>query len=563
MNPTVALTGMLPAILILSAAVTAPLAWFILRSYRAAVMRSMRSSSKSASTPVGLVDHSGDPPVAGLPPAFVELDASTAASLSQSAMRAFQAAQRSQWRTAAVYVAGGGAYGFVHAVTWMLISGGELIPVRFLWLFVVHCFPAVLAAGLVAFVDRKERVLLASLYLAILLAVGCIALVRNPGLTAAGLIFFFLGVNVPAVLLLIAFLRRNVRAVGPLVLSFVLTGVAGAFIAVQLAGASEAFLRGLVAAGGIVGLGARGLFVLLHAAGFAAFAVLGWRLLGWVGRRYEQKRISEQSLTIDSMVLLFSVVHSVGYVFDGWAYVLAAPGSVLAFKLAVRLSFRLAAAPRATGPVMLLLRVFALGPRSEALFRRLSLRWLHSGSIALIAGPDLATATVEPHEFFAFLGRRLARQFIEGPAALDHRLSRLDLLPDPDGRYRVNEFFCHRDTWQVTMTRLAGLSQAVLMDLRGFSPANQGCRWELEQLLASIPLGRVLFVIDGTTDVAFLREGFAELCARIPYNSPNRHVSPPQPYLFRVSEQSGREIELLLQWLYNVIEPQAQQAVAV
>jgi hypothetical protein len=38
-------------------------------------------------------------------------------------------------------------------------------------------------------------------------------------------------------------------------------------------------------------------------------------------------------------------------------------------------------------------------------------------------GPDLATTTVEPHEFLGFLSGKLARRFIDGPETLDLRLS--------------------------------------------------------------------------------------------------------------------------------------------
>jgi hypothetical protein len=42
------------------------------------------------------------------------------------------------------------------------------------------------------------------------------------------------------------------------------------------------------------------------------------------------------------------------------------------------------------------LRVFALGKRSEALFEALSRPWRYIGSVSLIAGEDLALSTVAP-----------------------------------------------------------------------------------------------------------------------------------------------------------------------
>ena len=101
----------------------------------------------------------------------------------------------------------------------------------------------------------------------------------------------------------------------------------------------------------------------------------------------------------------------------------------------------------------------------------------------MIAGPDLVESTVEPHEFLEFLGGRLSRNFVRSDADLQRRLEAQQRGPDPDGRYRVNEFFCYADTWRHVMRALAAGSDAILMDLRSFAPANQGCLYELEQLL--------------------------------------------------------------------------------
>jgi hypothetical protein len=143
-----------------------------------------------------------------------------------------------------------------------------------------------------------------------------------------------------------------------------------------------------------------------------------------------------------------------------------------------------------------LLRVFSLGRRSERLFDALATHWRHVGNIRLIAGPDLATTTVEPHEFLGFLSGRLARRFIDGPETLDLRLSETDLEPDPDGRFRVSDYFCYDDTWLTVLSRLADESDAVLMDLRGFTPQNRGVTHEINVLVDDVQLGQVVFVTD-------------------------------------------------------------------
>src|SRR5262249_21930292 len=159
-------------------------------------------------------------------------------------------------------------------------------------------------------------------------------------------------------------------------------------------------------------------------------------------------------------------------------------------------------------------------------------------SIHLIAGTDLATAQLDPHEFLAFLGGRLSREFVVGAEDLERRVRELDLGPDPDGRYRVNEFFCHDDTWRLTVTRLAAVSDAALMDLRGFSRAHEGCVFELAQLIDVVPLGRVVLAVDDTSDERALGEVLETAWGRMGPASPNRRV-PVVP--LRVLRMHGRD----------------------
>ncbi|UCD81976.1 MAG: hypothetical protein JSW26_11275, partial [Desulfobacterales bacterium] len=130
--------------------------------------------------------------------------------------------------------------------------------------------------------------------------------------------------------------------------------------------------------------------------------------------------------------------------------------------------------------------------------------------------------------------------------------SRMDLRPDPDGRHRVNEFFCHANTWQMTMTKLAAQTKGVLMDLRSFSPANQGCLYELQELLRNVSLLRILLVIDDTTDRIFLEQTLHRLWKGVGENSPNLRLSSPEIRMFRLSYRGSGEVRTLLKLLFGL-----------
>lgn len=220
-----------------------------------------------------------------------------------------------------------------------------------------------------------------------------------------------------------------------------------------------------------LGLGPTAIIVALSLIGFAILAAFGWWLLKILGRRYQKKRYSDQSLMLDSIWLLFAAYSSLLENSGGAIWALTGIAAFAIYKIITLTGFAVAARHRkqAEEPEMLLLRVFSLGKRSERMFDRLSRVWLRAGAINLIAGPDLVTSTIEPHEFLDFVGGQLSRRFVRDTEDLKNRLNEIDIRPDPDGCHRVNEFFCQADTWKETMRQLSLRSDVVLMDLRSFS----------------------------------------------------------------------------------------------
>jgi hypothetical protein len=123
----------------------------------------------------------------------------------------------------------------------------------------------------------------------------------------------------------------------------------------------------------------------------------------------------------------------------------------------------------------------------------------------MIAGTDLVAAALEPHEFLDLLRGRQARRFIGSPGEMRGRVAELDDQPDPDGRYRVGELFCHDDMWRTALQELLRHSDCILLDVRGFTRRHEGVTYEITQLAQLVPLSRVLVLVDDDTDQYFLR----------------------------------------------------------
>lgn len=247
-----------------------------------------------------------------------------------------------------------------------------------------------------------------------------------------------------------------------------------------------------------------------------ALLVYGWG----VSRLYEGKWASDQTLLVLQWWLVAALCESLLLGTQGWrAAVLGlSPYGLLTLVLAVGNLWT----PSDPGPPvrLLLLRTFGSRQRSSRLLYDLTRQWRWVGSVELITGTDLASEILEPDEFLDFLRGRTEQRFVRDVAALPRRLDGLDLPPDRDGRYRVNELLCHEDTWREAVAALITEVDAVLLDLRGMTRRHAGVVHELELLVAVPPLARVVALVDATTDTSALQWALDRAAGLAPPSSP-------------------------------------------
>ena len=293
---------------------------------------------------------------------------------------------------------------------------------------------------------------------------------------------------------------RRVRGVAPIVLAgllvFGLAPLLGARLTVWLTGTragAEWVLSGPMLDAG---------FVLVA----LPVGLLAWWRLRALARGYEAKAFSEVQLLARTWWLLAVALDAIELVSAHGAgaalpVLAVAALSVVLFGPLLGLALRRAVAgPRPPPRTLLVLRVFGDTARSEALFDRLVARWRWFGPVTMIAAPDVVARTVDPGDFLRFAAGDIGSSFVTTQQDLDHRLATLDTVPDPDGRYRVNEFCCRDSSWQATVVQLIERADAVVMDLRGYGPQRAGCAFELGELARRRRAQQVVLLVDASTD---------------------------------------------------------------
>jgi hypothetical protein len=538
MSSTVSLIAIVQLAVPLAFVLALGLRWLYLRSVRRSMMRSAPNRFASDTE----VSSASGKASAVEPPAH-QLEVISATPPPREAVRAC-------WQgpciAAAVHGLAGVGYAFTMACVWGH-AAGDIYRWDVILLFsVFFAWPLVIVVSMVATLAWRGVAIVMLSYALIFLAVG-IWLTHDTNISLIQVILNWWSANGIGTLLVLSFLARPIRATGPIVVALMMVAIAGVLGMADLISDEQSVLEwiawiatALGFSGSFGGLAAGLIVFAVVALGAGLIAYLALRLIGAI---YRAQWISDQSIQIDAVWLIFAILHAPAQ------NILTGFFAFLVCAFLARLGLRLFLSRHAADQPairLLLLRVFSLGARSEHLFRSFSLLWRYKGSIRMIAGPDLANATVEFHEFLDFLAGRLQRRFITGPAVLKQRLAEAPLSRDPDGRFRVSSFFCNADTWQTVLRQVARESDVVLMDLRGFSPTNKGCIFELNELLEAVRLPRLLIIVDDTSDQNFLAEVLQQGWMNIMEGSVNRGDARPRIHLYRLDPAGVKEVASLV-----------------
>lgn len=249
---------------------------------------------------------------------------------------------------------------------------------------------------------------------------------------------------------------------------------------------------------------------------WVAAIAAGWLarnfMLSWIGLAYEQKVFSDAQFQVFCwMISVSGVIVCVGTLTRGEQahlldpinlWLLAATVLALVVYWAVT---RYLMQPLASNKRLLVLRVFSRDRRGERLLDELEYRWRFIGPIVLIAGKDVAERTIDPAKAANFLRGRLKDIFVPNLHVLNKQVVAMDETPDPDGRYRVNEFFCFDDLWKEAVRRLLDSSDAIVLDLSEFTADRQGTAYELGLLMEREALSRTVFLVSAMTDIDAVR----------------------------------------------------------
>ncbi|MEA2413357.1 MAG: hypothetical protein QOI58_14 [Thermoanaerobaculia bacterium] len=460
------------------AVILAPVYMFLIRRR---VGRYMRQRVRRSATTMPAVERQGGAPLQ------LANEAAPRTPISDAGRVPFERMRNVRRSAAAIYFLAGVAAASV------LAAGEYAADSKWRPLMVIYLWPAVLTVSTAAVPSLRKRALV--LGVAFLALFGTLAAARVDGAVIGDFIRFLL----PPTMLLLLVGNRALRTLAPVLV----------LIGLVVAGALLVFLVG----------GSYGSVFAVLVSGLLSLALLPWA--------YERKYFSELSFQLAFIWVVFAAAYGMKYeTAHFWRYG-AASLAVYAGLTRLMLPVLRRAARKHRPASLLVLRVFGSAGRSTRLLEHIGMRWRTVGPIHLIAGADTAITNLDLSEVFRFLTFRFRSEYVKDAADLERRLEKLDCAPDPDGRYRVNDFFCFDDTWKATFTALLHRSDVILLDLSGFGPKNAGVAFELGHLLGSRPLGSFVLITDRKTDIDYLGATLTRIWRQLDPSAPNAALEHP------------------------------------
>jgi hypothetical protein len=98
------------------------------------------------------------------------------------------------------------------------------------------------------------------------------------------------------------------------------------------------------------------------------------------------------------------------------------------------------------------------------------------------------------------------------------------------------------------------------MDLRGLSASNQGCADEVDFLFDTVPLDKIVFLVDAGTDQALVHRLLLERWQMLEAGSPNLKMPAPTVRLYVAHVQDPLDIQCILDLLMLAADGRAPPA---
>jgi hypothetical protein len=115
--------------------------------------------------------------------------------------------------------------------------------------------------------------------------------------------------------------------------------------------------------------------------------------------------------------------------------------------------------------------------------------------------------------------------------------------------FRDLDMYCFDNTWRLAVTAFIANTDVVLMDLRGYAASNTGCDEEIDRLFDTVPVGRIVLLVDSRNDTALTDRMLQARWRMLDRHSPNLSLGDPRLTIVRIQDEADADVNGLVQAL--------------
>jgi len=128
------------------------------------------------------------------------------------------------------------------------------------------------------------------------------------------------------------------------------------------------------------------------------------------------------------------------------------------------------------------------------------------------------------------------------------------------GIFKGFPMYCYDNVWKKAVNALLQVSDVILMDLRGFSPARLGCEYEVGVLVNQCPIQKIVFLVDQAETKQAVYQLIRRRWDGMSATSPNRSLKSPTIKVYAPADQEAGDIPRILALLVASVEKNGESA---
>lgn len=125
------------------------------------------------------------------------------------------------------------------------------------------------------------------------------------------------------------------------------------------------------------------------------------------------------------------------------------------------------------------------------------------------------------------------------------------------GSYGIRPFYCFDNLWRPAVQEMMENAEAILMDFRGFNPTKQGCAYEIGKALDTVPVHKIVLLLDDKTDKESMLQLFRLKWRSISTESINRSILDPKLKVYTAHHFYDWR-DGILQWILSLLKRNKQ-----